>query len=380
MYKNRKTPGVYVTELDAFPPSVVSVETAVPAFIGYTEKAVIDGKPVFMKPVKLTSMVDFDAIFGGGYTPNYNIVTTGEEEQAANDAAKEEAEQNIEEGSAEDYDFIAHDENGKKLYCQLEKVGSTTFNLYNSMKLFYANGGGKCYVVSVGDYEKGQTINKNHLKKGLRAIGDEVGPTILVVPDAVLIEANDPKVPYKSSGYAEVAKTMLKQCHDLQDRVAILDVYGSGYAKKTNLDDVATQFRTDVGSNYLSYGMGYFPFLTTSIVSLDDVSFQNITTEHLLPLLNAEVDMLYPVTPGNPDAAEEKDKADKPHPKNAPLKAEIAKIAEAKTAEEVTKLDQNLVAAIPLLKDIEKIIVTKNQTLPPSGAMAGVFSATDSPS
>jgi phage tail sheath protein FI len=41
-----KTPGVYVTELDAFPPALVGVQTAVPAFIGYTEKAVANGQSV----------------------------------------------------------------------------------------------------------------------------------------------------------------------------------------------------------------------------------------------------------------------------------------------------------------------------------------------
>ena len=34
-----KTPGVYVEEISLLPPSVAQVETAIPAFIGYTEKA-----------------------------------------------------------------------------------------------------------------------------------------------------------------------------------------------------------------------------------------------------------------------------------------------------------------------------------------------------
>ena len=34
-----KTPGVYVEEIPKFPPSVAPVDTAIPAFIGYTEKA-----------------------------------------------------------------------------------------------------------------------------------------------------------------------------------------------------------------------------------------------------------------------------------------------------------------------------------------------------
>ena len=32
-----KTPGVYVEEISKFPPSVAQVETAIPAFIGYTQ-------------------------------------------------------------------------------------------------------------------------------------------------------------------------------------------------------------------------------------------------------------------------------------------------------------------------------------------------------
>ena len=36
---NYKTPGVYIEEVVKFPPSVAQVATAIPAFIGYTEKA-----------------------------------------------------------------------------------------------------------------------------------------------------------------------------------------------------------------------------------------------------------------------------------------------------------------------------------------------------
>ena len=41
-----KTPGVYIEEIDAFPPSIVGVETAVPVFIGYTAKAERKGRSV----------------------------------------------------------------------------------------------------------------------------------------------------------------------------------------------------------------------------------------------------------------------------------------------------------------------------------------------
>jgi phage tail sheath protein FI len=33
---NYRTPGVYIDQISKFPPSVAAVETAIPAFIGYT--------------------------------------------------------------------------------------------------------------------------------------------------------------------------------------------------------------------------------------------------------------------------------------------------------------------------------------------------------
>ncbi len=50
-----KTPGVYVVEKSAFPNSVVEAATAVPAFIGYTEKAANGGKSLLNVPWRITS-------------------------------------------------------------------------------------------------------------------------------------------------------------------------------------------------------------------------------------------------------------------------------------------------------------------------------------
>jgi phage tail sheath protein FI len=55
-----KTPGVYVEEIPKFPPSIAPVETAIPAFIGYTEKAIMDvADDLRLKPTRISSMVEF---------------------------------------------------------------------------------------------------------------------------------------------------------------------------------------------------------------------------------------------------------------------------------------------------------------------------------
>jgi phage tail sheath protein FI len=45
-----KTPGVYINEIDAFPPSIAQVATAIPAFVGYTQKAASLNVPTGFPP------------------------------------------------------------------------------------------------------------------------------------------------------------------------------------------------------------------------------------------------------------------------------------------------------------------------------------------
>ena len=66
MPSNYKTPGVYVEEISVFPPSVAPVETAIPAFIGYTERTKnAKGEDLLNVPTKISSMVEFKETFGG---------------------------------------------------------------------------------------------------------------------------------------------------------------------------------------------------------------------------------------------------------------------------------------------------------------------------
>ena len=70
-----KTPGVYIKEISLFPPSVAEVETAIPAFIGYTEKAERKGEDLTNKPTKLRSLLEFQSLFGGEFKiPSVDVV------------------------------------------------------------------------------------------------------------------------------------------------------------------------------------------------------------------------------------------------------------------------------------------------------------------
>jgi len=206
-YKQRKTPGVYITELAAFPPSIIGVQTAVPAFVGYTQTAEIGGKPIYNKPVNIHSLVDYEAVFGRGYKTTYAI----NELNPTVPADKEKID-------AGDYDFKVFDAESTppefKYYFLAPKDDEKSFNLYNSMRLFFENGGGNCYVVSVGNYT--EDITKDKLAAGLEAISEQSGPTMLVMPDAVLLPPTTatPVVPYVSQDFKDITNAMINQCCD----------------------------------------------------------------------------------------------------------------------------------------------------------------------
>ncbi|MGA9211868.1 MAG: phage tail protein, partial [Kaistella sp.] len=71
-----KTPGVYIIEKNAFPNSVVEVATAVPAFIGYTEKAKNGSKSLINLPFRISSLAEYEHYFGKAPRKDFRLVKT----------------------------------------------------------------------------------------------------------------------------------------------------------------------------------------------------------------------------------------------------------------------------------------------------------------
>jgi uncharacterized protein len=188
---------------------VTGVPTAVPAFVGYTEKAEISGEPAFLRPVEIQSLADFEGTFGG--------------------------------------------------------ASSFSFHLYNSLRLFFANGGGAAFVVSVGDFYAGPRLED--LQQGLAILEGQSGPTLLAVPDGVLLPRAD---------YATLLQNVLAHCARLRDRFVILDVQG-GDAADPGEDEVRrllADFRSDLGESHddeESFGAAYFPFLRVTASTGEEV-------------------------------------------------------------------------------------------------------------
>ncbi|MEE4285744.1 MAG: hypothetical protein V2I31_06330, partial [Mariniphaga sp.] len=219
-----KTPGVYVEEISKFPPSVAQVETAIPAFVGYTELAVVDGVDYhaesIIKPIKVGSLPEYEFFFGGAPDP-----TTIEIELNADNSVKKTV------------------VNGVNL-------------LYDSVRMFYANGGGDCYIVSVGGYnDQASDVDKQELLDGLATLEKVDLPTLLVIPESVHLDLAEA---------GEVHAAMLAQCNKLQDRFAVLDIVDGDEEITPSVDPVA-DFRNNVGMNFLKYGAVYYPWIKTTL-------------------------------------------------------------------------------------------------------------------
>ena len=189
-----KTPGVFIEEISKFPPSVAEVETAIPAFIGYTEKAIdLYANDLTNVPTSIKSMIDFEQLFGGVYNPDNYTVTFDS-----------------------NYAITA--------------VAVKKFYLYDSLRAFFDNGGGKCYIVSVGSYEDDIKYFDNTdisdpvgLKVGLNALAKYDEPTLILFPDAVG-SATDGTNALTITELGNLQADTLAQCAKLQDRFGIFDI------------------------------------------------------------------------------------------------------------------------------------------------------------
>ncbi len=116
--------------------------------------------------------------------------------------------------------------------------------MYYGLSMYFKNGGGSCYVISVGDY--GATPAKADFEAGLKPLAMEDEPTLIVLLDAINLGAVD---------YYDLCQQALEQCEKLGDRFLILDVLGG---------DVPG-CRNKIGTSYLMYGAAYHPYLQTTL-------------------------------------------------------------------------------------------------------------------
>ena len=341
------TPGVYVRENNAFSSSVVAAPTAIPVFIGYTAKAERGHESLLNSAHRVDSFKEFLNFYGRGPKISFSIKAKGNS----------------------DYSLKVNPE--------------SQFHLYNSLRLFYANGGGPCYIVSVGNYSSG--VKLKELQGALETCIAEQEPSLVVCPDAVNLDSKE---------CMELYRDVLNHCgRETRDRFALFDIPGGNQGRTYDSKDVINEFRDGVGHNNLAYGAAYYPFLNTTVVSGSELSYRNISNrKELAKVLIQEAEYRYLGGPAAPAAATKPAAGGK-----APAKAPAAKASTKVDAraqqkfnevkKEIEKLvsndgspsvlDQNLKAISSTYNHILREIKDQVNLMPTVGAIAGIYASVD---
>lgn len=219
---NYKTPGVYLEEIVKLPPSVASVETAIPCFLGVTQKATesLDDDLIGVSK-KINSLADFEFYFGLADVAKAEVLV--------------------------------------KLNIPSEAKLSEAYvnNIYYAVKHYFDNGGGPCYIHSVGKFNR-TNVDANSYKNAIAKLDLDDEVTIIVMPD--LIGLNN------KSQYYDVFNNAIQKAADLQDKFVIVDVNQERTNNKVDILKSKSEFRNTISNNVdaVKYAAAYFPYLQTT--------------------------------------------------------------------------------------------------------------------
>lgn len=211
LYDHPNTPGVKIVENSLLPPSVVQVSTAVPVFLGFTNKGPVG------EALRISSLKEFEDLFGKGKEYTYVVTVSGTN------------------------------------YSAEPLTSGTPFFFYEAIRLYFMNGGGACYIISVGDFT-GDPMDPTLYEAGISTIDKLDEPTLIVFPEASNLDM---------TAYGSVASAALAVAQATKDKFVILDSTVGADLVDGNTGDLVA-FRNAITQN-LSYGTAYYPHLETSV-------------------------------------------------------------------------------------------------------------------
>jgi len=176
-------------------PRIDAVSTDIAAFIGYTAKAQSPEKSLARVPTTVRSLIEYEQFFGG------------------------------------------------------PSAAGAPYLLFDSLTLFFANGGRQCLIVSVGNYD--EPIAKQALLDGLTPLEAQLSVAIVVMPETVRLPRQDG---------IEAQRALLAHCGNItRNRFAILDI-PAGDQPLHPTSPVAA-FAGGLSAAHLAYGAAYYPWL-----------------------------------------------------------------------------------------------------------------------
>lgn len=234
-----KTPGVYVEENNNFGSSIVQNETAIPIFIGFTEYGkqangddlnVVKGSTIVREPVLISSMLEYNQVFGGADVTGTIEITTKEDTVGGTYTSE----------------------------CKKNDVLYVPGYMQPSVYSFFSNGGGSCYVISLGTYDDFNLIEmpktiSDEMPSIERAIELSERGTLILPTDLIRFGAEN----YYSWGghFASLSGSGKKKYF------TILDVIPKDETSDTYDSEDIENYRSSVTTTSPAFAAAYFPYL-----------------------------------------------------------------------------------------------------------------------
>lgn len=207
-----RTPGMYIEEISTFPHSIHPLPTSKPVFIGFTERGPKHLTEIF-------SLSDFLQLFGEPSLELPGFVVDGNS---------------------------VHTLNGEPI------PETPEYHLFYSLQLYFANGGGPCYILPVGHY--GETYSIEAFKHTIRLLETHKGPSIIVLTDlGGVLDPHD---------YYSIYEEALDVCQKIGNCFTIIDVKQSDSSPNDHQINIQ-ELRNYLGGSNLQFGAAYYPVLVT---------------------------------------------------------------------------------------------------------------------
>lgn len=316
-----RMPGVYTQEVETLGSAPVNVLSAVPVFIGYTEKAERKGESLTGKAIRVKSMKEFEDWYGGAKEVAIQVTVDNREDLAIRPEVR------------------------------INEVEDLQHSMHYAMQMYYANGGGPCFILSVGGYGASPSQDELGDEAVFKTLQKARDVTILVFPDGPGLGL---------TAYTSVIEQALIHCEKMKNRVTVIDVPG-GEDLDLDIQENATAFQTAMPADidFKKYGMAYYPYLDTGLgYSYDPAKV--IIVDHL----DDSTPALKTATEGVLDKVEELTTAERAEA-TAKADAEFLKAMQQKdmdgdafTAEEKDKLPTAVGAAIDATGDVAGAFIT----------------------
>jgi phage tail sheath protein FI len=327
------------TALETLTEFIRPAATAIPVFIGYTEKAVRNEETCFFEPVLIHSTTEFISYFGEGPLTKYTLVAADEQLSVSEYTSD-----------------ILFNPDTVKITPQ-----TVSYRLYSGILNYFGNAGEVCYVFSVGTFDYSiPTLNDPDIfLKALEKLCDFSGPTLVNIPDSVELTTPDAQNPAeKYASCFTVQTALVTHCANQKDRFALLDVPG-GYtpAGTKEMTELMTAFRNGICPPETNgFGAAYYPWIQTDVVPEETIHPGYFSDELFAVLRKA----LLPEIKNNKG-----------------LQIHLQHFIPENTGKQQLKQAHEAFLQIGFYRDVVKQISTAINLVPPCAAVAGTYAYND---